>query len=76
MFSAQYQQDPDDALQEGVVYKKELDLLIEEGRFTSIPVEKHLPVLHLLGFSDRRQNGHLVNAAIRKRIEADCVLRK
>lgn len=44
MFSAQYQQSPDDALQEGVVYKKELDLLIEEGRFCNIPVEKHLPV--------------------------------
>jgi hypothetical protein len=44
MFSAQYQQDPDDALQEGVVYKKEIDLLIEEGRFCNIPVEKHLPV--------------------------------
>ena len=44
MFSAQYQQAPDDALQEGVVYKKEMDLLIEEGRFCSIPVEKHLPV--------------------------------
>lgn len=44
MFSAQYQQSPDDALQEGVVYKKEIDLLIEEGRFCNIPVEKHLPV--------------------------------
>jgi hypothetical protein len=44
MFSAQYQQAPDDALQEGVVYKKEIDLLIEEGRFCNIPVEKHLPV--------------------------------
>ena len=44
MFSAQYQQAPDDALQEGVVYKKEIDLLIEEGRFCNIPVEKHLPI--------------------------------
>ena len=44
MFSAQYQQNPDNALQEGVVYKKEIDLLIKEGRFTHIPVEKHLPV--------------------------------
>ena len=44
MFSAQYQQCPDDALQEGVVYKKELDILIEEGRLCNIPVEKHLPV--------------------------------
>jgi hypothetical protein len=44
MFSAQYQQNPDDAMQEGVVYKKEIDLLIEDGRFLNIPVEKHLPV--------------------------------
>lgn len=44
MFSAQYQQAPDNALQEGVIYKKELDLLIEEGRFCNVPVEKHLPV--------------------------------
>ena len=44
MFSAQYQQSPDDALEEGAVYKKELDLLIEEGRFCNIPIEKHLPV--------------------------------
>ena len=44
MFSAQYQQAPDDALQEGVVYKKEIELLVEEGRFCNIPVEKHLPV--------------------------------
>lgn len=44
MFSAQYQQAPDDALQEGVIYKKEIDILIQEGRFCNIPVEKHLPV--------------------------------
>jgi len=44
MFSAQYQQQPDDALQEGVVYKGEVELLIEEGRFGRIPVEKSLPV--------------------------------
>lgn len=44
MFSAQYQQAPDDALQEGVVYKKQLDLLIEEGRLCNIPVEASLPV--------------------------------
>lgn len=55
MFSAQYQQRPDDALQEGVVYKKEIDLLIEEGRFCNIPVEKHLPVYTFwdLGLGDR-----------------------
>lgn len=54
MFSAQYQQAPDDALQEGVVYKKEIELLIEEGRFCNIPVEKHLPVYTFwdLGIND------------------------
>lgn len=54
MFSAQYQQNPDDALQEGVVYKKEIDLLIKEGRFCHIPVEKHLPVFTYwdLGLND------------------------
>ena len=44
MFSAQYQQAPDDAMQEGVVYKREIDLLISEGRLCNIPVERHLPV--------------------------------
>jgi hypothetical protein len=44
MFSAQYQQNPDDALQEGVVYKKEIEKLIKEGRFAHIPVEPSLPV--------------------------------
>ena len=44
MFSAQYQQSPDDALQEGMVYKTDLELLIEEGRYCSIPVERSLPV--------------------------------
>lgn len=55
MFSAQYQQKPDDALQEGVVYNKEIQLLIEEGRFTTVPIEKHLPVHTFwdLGIGDR-----------------------
>lgn len=44
MFSAQYQQNPDDALAEGVVYRSEIELLLEEDRFTNIPVEKFLPV--------------------------------
>jgi hypothetical protein len=44
MFSAQYQQAPDDALQEGVVYKKELDILIADGRLCHIPIEKSLGV--------------------------------
>jgi len=54
MFSSQYQQDPDEALAEGVVYKKELELLVEEGRFTSIPVEPALPVYTFwdLGIND------------------------
>ena len=42
MFSAQYQQAPDDALLEGVVYKKEVELLIEEGRFCAVPPEQSL----------------------------------
>ena len=55
MFSAQYQQKPDDALQDGVVYKKEVELLIEEKRLCNIPVEKHLPVYTFwdLGLGDR-----------------------
>jgi hypothetical protein len=54
MFSAQYQQNPDDALQEGVVYKKELELLVEEGRLCRIPIEKSLPVFTYwdLGIND------------------------
>ena len=44
MFSAQYQQGPDDALQEGVVFKKEMEDLVAEGRLCHIPVEKTLPV--------------------------------
>jgi hypothetical protein len=44
MFSAQYQQSPDDALAEGVVYKSEMELLIEENRVANIPVERSLPV--------------------------------
>lgn len=54
MFSAQYQQDPDEALAEGVVYKRELELLQEENRFIHIPVEKSLPVYTFwdLGIND------------------------
>lgn len=44
MFSAQYQQAPDDGLVEGVVYKKEIDLLIAENRFCHIPIEPALEV--------------------------------
>lgn len=42
MFSAQYQQSPDDALAEGVVYRKQIELLVSENRFCSIPVEPSL----------------------------------
>lgn len=54
MFSAQYQQDPDEALAEGVVYKKEIELLLEENRFIHIPIEKSLPVYTFwdLGIND------------------------
>jgi hypothetical protein len=54
MFSAQYQQSPDDAMQEGVVYKKELEMLVEEGRLCNIPIERSLPVYTFwdLGIND------------------------
>ena len=54
MFSAQYQQNPDNALLEGVVYKKELDILISDGRLCNIPIEKSLPVFTYwdLGIND------------------------
>ena len=57
MFSAQYQQAPDDALAEGVVFKKEVDLLIEENRFTNIPVE---PALEVHSFWDLGLNDDMV----------------
>lgn len=44
MFSSQYQQAPDEALAEGMVYRNEVELLVEEGRLGAIPVEKALPV--------------------------------
>lgn len=54
MFSSQYQQNPDEALAEGVVYKKEVELLIEEGRLCHIPIERSLPVYTFwdLGLND------------------------
>ena len=57
MFSAQYQQAPDDALQEGAVYAKEMEQLIEEGRFCSVPVEPSLPVYT---YWDLAINDHMV----------------
>lgn len=44
MFSAQYQQKPDEALSEGMIYKKEIDDLIATDRFCRIPIEKSLMV--------------------------------
>lgn len=57
MFSAQYQQNPDDALQEGVVYKKQMELLEEEGRLCNIPVEPSLPTY---SFWDLGRNDDMV----------------
>lgn len=44
MFSAQYGQEPDDALLEGVVYRKQLQLMEEEGRLCHLPIERSLLV--------------------------------
>ena len=54
MFSAQYQQAPDDALLEGVVYKREIDQMIKEGRFCHIPIEPSIEVFTFwdLGLND------------------------
>lgn len=57
MFSSQYQQDPNEALAEGVIYRKEIETLIEDGRYLSIPVEKYLPVFT---FWDIGINDHMV----------------
>lgn len=54
MFASQYQQAPDDALAEGVIYRKEMELLIADGRLCSIPIEPSLPVYTFwdLGIND------------------------
>lgn len=54
MFSSQYQQDPDEKLSEGVIYRREVELMIEEGRFCSVPIEPSLPVFTFwdLGIND------------------------
>lgn len=57
MFSAQYQQEPDDALIEGVVFKTEVDLLVAEGRFCNIPIE---PALEVHTFWDLGINDDMV----------------
>ena len=43
LFNSQYQQEPDDAFHEGVIYRKEIETLIEDGRCLRIPVEPSLP---------------------------------
>lgn len=44
LYCSQYQQEPDDALLEGVIFRKEIEKLIEEGRACHLPIEKSLPV--------------------------------
>jgi len=43
LFFSQYQQQPDDALLEGVIFRKELDAALADGRVLAMPVEKALP---------------------------------
>lgn len=42
-FSSQFQQDPDEALLEGMIYREETDSLVRDGRACHIPVEPSLP---------------------------------
>lgn len=45
LFSSQYMQEPDDAFLEGLIYRKLLDQLVQDGRALDfIPVEPALPV--------------------------------
>lgn len=45
LFHSQYQQAPNDAFLEGVIFRQEIETLIQEGRALNlIPVEKSLPV--------------------------------
>lgn len=44
LFYSQYQQEPSDAFLEGVIYKRECEMLVAEGRLRNIPVEPRLPV--------------------------------
>lgn len=43
LYSSQYQQEPDEAMLEGVIYRREIDRMMEEGRVTRIPIESRLP---------------------------------
>lgn len=43
LFYSQYQQEPDDAFLEGVIFRREIDMLISDGRLRTIPIEPRLP---------------------------------
>ena len=43
-FSSQYQQAPDEAFLEGVIFRKEIVRMVKDGRVCRIPVEPSLPV--------------------------------
>jgi len=43
-FAAQYQQNPSEALAEGLLLKKELERMVKEGRYCHVAVEPALPV--------------------------------
>jgi hypothetical protein len=42
LYSSQYQQAPDEAMLEGVIYRREVERMVEEGRVCRIPVESRL----------------------------------
>lgn len=54
LFSSQYQQAPDEAFLEGVIFRKEVERMIADGRVCRIPVEPSLPVYTFwdLGIND------------------------
>jgi hypothetical protein len=43
-YSSQYQQAPDEALLEGVIYRREIDRMVADGRVCKLPIEPSLPV--------------------------------
>lgn len=55
LFSSQYQQEPDEAFVEGVIFRREMDTLVEDGRLTKLPIEPALPVLTFwdIGYNDQ-----------------------
>lgn len=44
LYSSQYQQAPDEAFLEGVIFRKEIERMVEDGRVCRIPIEPALPV--------------------------------